>query len=457
MIENIVVLMLENRAFDHLLGAYPGGPAFEGLKGGEANYENPLTESGLKVAVTLDAPTVPDVDPGPDHDVPNVHIQLFGRTGPYPDDPGAPHNNGFLYDYAQVTHDVNTAAHVMRCHAPENVPTLTALAREFAICDHWFSSVPGPTWPNRFFAHAATSGGHTDNAIRIYGMRTIYENLHDAGKSWRIYFHDFPQSLALEHQLRFAFTNYDYIDEFFGAAQSGTLPHYTFIEPRYFNEGPFRANDMHPIHGVVGGEQLVADVYEALRKGPQWEKTLFVVVCDEHGGLYDHVLPPKCVNPDDLVSPEFDFTHLGVRVPAIVVSPWIPKGTIASTVYDHTSILATARDAFGLGRSLTRRDAEANTLLPLLTETAPRADAPLTLPRAADETLALHEAAQVDHRPLSRFQTSLVTCANALAKRAPAMLPEPLSSALATTEREGAVIAKFAYGALRVAARGVTL
>ena len=455
MIENIVVLMLENRSFDHLLGFFPGGPNFDGLKGDEANYEQPVTQSGLKVTVSRDAPVVPDVDPGPDHDVPNVHIQLFGQAGPYPDDPNAPHNNGFLYDYAQVTHEVATAAHVMRCHDPANVPTLTALAQEFAICDRWFSSVPGPTWPNRFFAHAATSGGHSDNAIRIYGMRTIYENLHDTGKTWRIYFHDFPQSLALEHQLQFAFTNYEYIDEFFKAAEAGTLPQYTFIEPRYFNEGPFRANDMHPIHGVVGGEQLIADVYEALRKGSQWENMLFVVVCDEHGGLYDHVLPPKAVNPDGLVSPEFDFSHLGVRVPAIVVSPWIPKGTIASTVYDHTSILATVRDVFGLGRSLTQRDAQANTLLSLLTETAPRADAPMTLPRATDDTQALHYAAQVDHRPLSRFQTSLVTCANALAKRAPGLLPEPLSSALATTEREGAVIAKFAYGALRVAARDV--
>ena len=103
--------------------------------------------------------------------------------------------------------------------------------------------MPGPTWPNRFFVHAATSDGYTDNAIRLYAMRTIYENLSAANVPWRIYFHDFPQSLALKNQLRYVPTNYEYVDRFFAACAGGSLPGYSFIEPRYFNAGPFRAND----------------------------------------------------------------------------------------------------------------------------------------------------------------------------------------------------------------------
>ncbi len=156
-------------------------------------------------------------------------------------------------------------------------------------------------------------------------MRTIYENLSAAGKSWRIYFHDFPQSLALDHQWQYVKTNYEYITAFFRDCSAGLLPNYSFIEPRYFNEGALRANDQHPIHGVVGGDVLIADVYQALRNGPKWNSTLFVVASDEHGGLYDHVLPPETVNPDGLTSPMFDFTRLGVRVPAVVASPWIPR------------------------------------------------------------------------------------------------------------------------------------
>jgi phospholipase C len=449
-VEHVVVLLLENRSFDHMLGYFPSnGVPFEGLTGNEVNFEHPLTSTGFSVSVSADAPYVPDIDPGPDHDIANVQLQLFGRSGDWPADPVALHNNGFLYDYAQVTKDVRTAAPVMRCHGPDHVPALTALAQQFALCDHWFASVPGPTWPNRFFVHAATSGGHTDNAVRLYEMRTLYENLSDANVGWRIYFHDFPQSLALEQQLRYIGTNYEYIARYFADCAAGTLPAYSFIEPRYFNEGMYRANDWHPIHGVVNGDMLIADVYEALRASPLWERSMLIVATDEHGGLFDHVLPPPAVNPDGKNSPEFDFTRLGVRVPAVVASPWIAKGTVSQTVYDHTTLAATARDLFGVNASLTKRDAAANTLLPLLTLDAPRTDAPLELPRASADAIALTEAAQPPNRGLSHVQSSLVALARMVMTKAPEMLHEPFSSALLTTEREGAIIAKYAFGMMR--------
>ncbi|MDB5072300.1 MAG: Phospholipase [Candidatus Eremiobacteraeota bacterium] len=442
--------MLENRSFDHMLGFFPsGGKPFEGLTGEEANFADPLGQTGFKAQVTADAPYVPDIDPGPDHYVSNVQMQLFGHAGAWPGDPVAQHNNGFLYDYAQITHDFASAAKVMRCHGPDHLPALTALAQEFALCDHWFASVPGPTWPNRFFAHAATSGGHTDNVVRLYEMRTIYENLTDAGVSWHVYFHDFPQSVALAHQWPFVPLHYKLAEEFFEDCADGSLPSYSFIEPRYFNEGALRANDQHPIHGVAHGDALIADVYKALRGGPKWESTLLVVVTDEHGGLYDHVLPPPTVNPDGLVSPQFDFTRLGVRVPAVVASPWIAKGTISSTVYDHTTIPATLRDLFHLAASLTERDKHANTLLPLLTQGTPRTDTPPDLPRPAADVMLVAAAVQPDTRPLSRFQNSLITLAHSVAAAAPAMLPAPFATGAVATEREGAMFAKIAIGALR--------
>jgi phospholipase C len=447
-IDHVVVLMLENRSFDHMLGYFKSATPFDGLNGTEANFEDPLHGTGFKAQVSDDAPTVPDIDPGPDHECPAVQVQLFGQNGPWPGDPVALHNNGFLYDYAQITHDFPAAAKVMRCHKGGNVPALTHLAQEFALCDHWFSSLPGPTWPNRFFAHAATSGGHTDNVVRLYLMRTIFENLSAAGVSWRVYFHDFPQSLALTNQLRFVRSNYAFAAKFFDDADNGTLPAYSFIEPRYFNEGPLRANDQHPIHGVPLGDALIADVYKAVRNGPNWSSTLLIVASDEHGGLYDHVLPPMTVNPDGKTSPQFDFTRLGVRVPAVVASPWVKKGSVSSTVYDHTSIAATLRELFHLPSSLTKRDAQANTLLPLLSEPAARTDAPEELARPSDETLAITAGVQPDTRPLSDYQNSLIALAHSLADQAPSPMALPLATGPANTEREGAMFAKYTMSAL---------
>jgi hypothetical protein len=202
---------------------------------------------------------------------------------------------------------------------------------------------------------------------------------------------------------------------------TGLLPTYSFIEPRYFDFLSFKANDQHPPHDVALGDVLIADVYESLRLSPIWGSTLLVVVWDEHGGIYDHVLPPKTVNPDNLVhvDPPFDFTRLGVRVPAVLISPWIPRGTVDSTVYDHTSVSASLNELLDLPEFLTKRDAAAETFGHLITDTK-RTDAPETLPRASNtlpaaRTTARLETAEVvaslDERsraPLTEFQQSLI-------------------------------------------------
>jgi phospholipase C len=456
-IDTVVVLALENRSFDHLLGWFDaGGRPFAGLRSeaGAGNWSEPPTQSGTFVPAGDDAPYVPDLDPGGHHELAHAQFQLFGRAAWPPDPLAPPHNTGFLADYATLTGgDLHAAAHVMRCFAPAKVPVLTALAHEFAVCDHWFSSVPGPTWPNRFFIHSATSDGATDNTPRVYDQRTIYQNLAAAGHSWRVYYHDFPQSLALAQQIPACAENYEYFEAFLAAAAAGRLPRYSFIEPRYFNELWARANDQHPPHGIVGGENLIADVYEALRASPQWNSAALIVLHDEHGGFYDHVPPPATVSPDGKTSGGFDFTRLGVRVPAVVASPYVERGTIDQTVYDHSSIAATLRDLFGLGASLTRRDAQAATLLPLLGSRAtPRTDAPAKLPRPRETVLEAAVAGRSDATLLSHMQIGLLGLARGIAHAADL----PLGGLVARTEHDCSLLAKQALGALGIRAKPST-
>ena len=274
----------------------------------------------------------------------------------------------------------------MRCFAPKSLPVLTTLASEFAVCDSWFSSVPGPTWPNRFFAHAATSKGFiTNSQFNSYDMPTIFESLAAQGKTWRNYYHDFSQTWALqrlqtpENRIRFAS-----FGRFKRDAKQGTLPNYAFIEPKYFSFFG-QANDQHPPHDVRAGERLIAEVYEALRTSPQWLNTMLLVIYDEHGGTYDHVVPPAATPPDGHTS-QFVFDRYGVRVPAVIVSPFVPPGPV-HTVFDHTSIPATLTGIFGLPRSLSARDAAANRFDGVATLASPRTKVP-DLSRAATGQLA---------------------------------------------------------------------
>jgi hypothetical protein len=162
-----------------------------------------------------------------------------------------------------------------------------------------------------------------------------------------------------------------------------------FIEPDYHAfTGMFRGgNSQHPMDDVTSGERFLKDVYESIRGSPHWEKSLLIITYDEHGGFYDHVVPPGGVNPGDSNIPgnshnNFDFRQLGVRVPTVIVSPFVAKGTIDHTTYDHTSVLASVEALFKLG-SLTKRDGTAQTMNHLLKLQAPRTDAPLKLSEPA--------------------------------------------------------------------------
>src|SRR5437764_116479 len=388
-IKHPVVLMMENRSFEHTFGCLASpGYAIDGLKGNETVPDS----QGELVKVTNDATIAGELTPDPGHHFPDVNMQIFGnfqgtQTGPL--------MQGFVKAYELHTHDVKKSHRIMKCFDHSRIPTLTTLAKEFAVCDRWFSSVPGPTLPNRSYAHAATSIGRVDmNPLWRDEGTTIYELLEKFSVAARIYFSDWSVALTFKTFANSQGKWFGQLDDFERACKKGTLPPYSFIEPRYNDsdqgaQGVFEATDQHPDHNITEGDNFIRDVYNNIRSNQElWESTILCITYDEHGGTYDHVTPPATVNPDGKIAqnpgenvatiPPFDFTRLGVRVPAVIVSPYVEAGTIDSTVYDHTSFLATARKLF-LGNAaatnfLTERDRQANTFEHLLTRTIPRID-----------------------------------------------------------------------------------
>ena len=378
-IQHIVVVMLENRSFDCMLGnLYQPSPGFDGLTGSEFN----LDAAGNKVCVWHSTGTDPSTmsvpDPDPGELWLDINEQLFGRPDPQGLAP-VPDMSGFVTNYMKqppVPGSTYNPKHVMHYFLPEQVPILSQLARQFAVCDRWFASAPCQTWPNRFFVHAATADGRQNNSPAHFpSVETIYDRFELAGNlDWKIYFHDIPQSKALTN-LWVRPGRFHFFNQFKEDAAAGTLPAYSFIEPRYFADWSL-PNDQHPPHDATLGEQLIADVYNAVRGGKGWLNTLLIVTYDEHGGCYDHVAPPAAKPPGPAVTTPFNFDRYGVRVPAVLVSPYIRQATVlrppGDVPFDHTSIIATLRKRFAqLGPPLTARDAVAPDLESVLALTSP--------------------------------------------------------------------------------------
>jgi phospholipase C len=443
-IRHVFVLVLENRSFDHMLGASTGtvdpdgrirlGTGVDAKTGAPTTIDGPADQAnghdGATFPIRAVAPFVMPVDPP--HEFCDVLLQLTSTaiigepgddqcaySGQYPPitlggfvDNYA--NQAIVEDNAEALADLGT---VMSCFTAEQVPVLSTLAREFAVCDRWFSSMPGPTWPNRFFVHAATSGGldRSPNARETarsqfggyqYENGSIYEALDRSGLDWRIYHDDpLPQVSALSvmdldtmrgHYHRVDDLHADLQDEDFAATYVFIEPNYGLLEPPL---GDFKCgNSQHPNDDVARGDALIKLVYEAIRQSPHWESSLLVITYDEHGGFYDHVPPPPGIPPGDVTDPAnnghgFRFDRLGVRVPTVIVSPWVPDlrsadgtdGTcnlVDHTPYDHSSLLATVQRLYGLP-SMTARDAAANDFLHLMSAPTPR-EAPRTLPAPAE-------------------------------------------------------------------------
>ncbi|CAL4950861.1 unnamed protein product [Urochloa decumbens] len=433
-IKNVVVLALENRSFDHMLGWTRRllGLPVDGLTGAECN-PNSTTTSSSSICVSADADLVVPDDPG--HSFEDVLEQVFGTRNLSAAAAAAaaaaqPSMSGFVRSALSINSLLSSF--VMRAFRPSLLPTFSALAPSFAVFDRWFSSIPGPTQPNRLYLYSATSHGSTAhdklNLLLGYPQPTIFDSLAADGHDFAVYFKTIPTVLFYRRlrSLRYASRRFHRYDSAFKAhAARGTLPALSVIEPRYFDLAGAPADDDHPAHDVGNGQRLVKEVYEALRAGPQWNQTLLVVTYDEHGGFYDHVATPTAgvPSPDGIRGPPpffFRFDRLGVRVPTIMVSPWIRKGTVVgrpegpteTSEFEHSSIPATIKKIFNLSSDfLTKRDAWAGTFEHIFTELdEPRTDCPETLPEVPFE----RPTPPKENGWLSDFQRELVELASFL-------------------------------------------
>jgi phospholipase C len=332
-VDHLVVVLMENRSFDHFLGGlcldagYAAGRALDGLKGNEVNPDG----SGQMVKMgLLDG----NGTLNPRHDWVSSRTAWNGGK-----------NDGFVR--------VNLGAgdtQVMTYLGREHLPFCYGLAAQSTVCDRWFSSVMGPTWPNRFYVHAATSNGQTKNLpMGLDAADTIWDRLAEQclfGKNY--YAGGVPwYSVAFPSK---SFSGNDSmvpepIDGFFRDAASGNLPPFALVDP------DFEVNDGHPPHDLALAEAFLSSVHRALVNSPAWARTMLVITFDEHGGFFDHVAPPVTTDADP------DFRQLGFRVPAIVTGPMVPAGRVVSTPFEHVSIAATLRARFGITSLNARMDA----------------------------------------------------------------------------------------------------
>jgi phospholipase C len=423
-IRHVVVLMLENRSFDCMLGRlYPKSTEFDGLDGVESNIWHKPDGDAAEILVwndptaTAQTLTIPDPDPG--ELFRDIQMQIYGLEAARAANPAPPSMGGFVDNYMRqpATRPAPDPRAVMHYFMPEQVPVISSLARAFAVSDRWHASAPCQTWPNRFFVHTATAGGWVNNSPTHfpYLMETVFDRLDGVGQNWRLYFHDVPQASTLTRLWSKATAHFRPFDpDFAHDAGSGMLPAYSFIEPRYFADFLTRRvpSDEHPPHNIAYGEALIAAVYNALRAGPGWNQTLLVITFDEHGGCYDHVVPPAATPPGGPTPDGFDFSRFGVRVPAVIVSPYVRPGAVirpaGATPFDHTSIIATLRKLHGF-QPLTARDAAAPDLLAVLGP-APTNPGPDSV-AAAPPLPANEEVARVAARPPNDLQKSLGTMA----------------------------------------------
>jgi phospholipase C len=434
-IDHIVVVMLENRSLDNVLGWLyydkdktknntpdhnippQNPPTYDGLV--EDKYWNttpPNDPSGPRDFATRGVTTYPDKTPypHPGEVCPFIYEQMFGTMNPLSSAPAD--MSGFLRNYIRVGGD--PPKQIMECYTPDQLPVLNSLARQFAVSDRWFQSLPCQTFSNRAFVHAGSSFGRLNNCnskcddgyafdFRPYAyQKTIYQVLHDQGFAWKIYGpmgagNTFPYLPFTGTSTQFYGTllqnplvgHTDSLEHFESDAKNGLLPAYAFVEPDFISDP---TSDQHPAAAcsMARGEQFIRRIWQAVSTGPKWENTILIFTYDEHGGCYDHVRSPRTATPPDDSPPQFEmpinpFTQYGPRIPAVVISPYVEAGTVfrspsALVEFDHASILATLRDWIPNGQwknwLTSERVKLAPTIWPVLTRTEPRPDIPYIPP-----------------------------------------------------------------------------
>lgn len=397
-IEHFVVLMLENRSFDQMLGflyadkgnVSPLKHPYEGLTGKESNPDpDGNTVNVFKINKSDQyAYFMPGADPGEGYF--NTNEQLFSNhIAPDPIVPAT--NQGFVknYDYTLKWEKKSKwsilpgtkAADIMGMFPPEMLPVLSTLAKSYAVCDHWYCSVPTETLPNRAFLNMGTSQGRVSDKDKTYTAPTFFNLLGQKNIPWSIYGYDKPPLSRVSYSdiTHAPNSHFGLFKDFQKAADNATLANYVYLEPEWGKGG----NSQHPNYDVAKGEAFILEVYNTLRNSPIWDKTMLIIIYDEHGGCYDHVAPPvNATPPDNTVGVSgFDFKRFGPRVPAVLVSPFIEAGTVyrvseGSVPLDHTSVLKTVEERFKLS-PLTKRDAAAPGFGDVLSLDTARTDDPM--------------------------------------------------------------------------------
>jgi phospholipase C len=343
-IDHIVVLMMENRSFDHMLGylSKEGGRSdVEGLHGGETNDDGKgHTYPSFQLPTTR-------FDESPDHSHLPVENQIDGGK-----------MDGFVKSFIGKFPDIENPGKVMGYHTAAHVPVYDALAREFLICQRWFAAHPGPTFCNRFYTLTGRlnrdSFGNfefdnfTGNAFKPVSTKTIFDHLSDHGITWHFYEHRY---CSLRMYERYTLDDHYIVDAddpvkgFFASARAGQLPSVSFIDPNFIDEPDGQDNDDGAPSDIAAGQNLIGRIVDAVVHSPKWEKTLLVITYDEHGGFYDHVSPLEA-QYRGTAKPVSGIDHYGVRVPTLVVSPWVDQRAVSDVVFDHTSIAKTIARRF---------------------------------------------------------------------------------------------------------------
>jgi phospholipase C len=389
-INHIVVLMQENRSFDSYFGQlhFEGQPAAQPEP--NTGNPNPLNASG------------PPIKP--------FHKTNYCETSDLNHSWQGTHhewNNG-LMDGFTTQNDINsdnsdtadpTGRRTMGYYDQSDLPFYYGLANTFAVGERYFASVLGPTFPNRFYLYAGTSFGHIANDIPApggYTQPTILRLLSKAGISWKIYYSQVPFA-GLFSDFQQHPDHGATIDQYYADAKAGTLPQVAFVDPIFIGSSNTET-DEHPPSNIQVGEQFSASVINSLMGSPNWHDSALFFTYDEHGGFYDHTPPPAAPVPDNIPPPPgsgpWTFNNYGIRVPAIVVSPFSKPHFVSDAVNDHASILRFIELRFGLS-ALTNRDAQANPMLEFFDFAHGAFSTPPTLPPApVDPAHALQCQAQ---------------------------------------------------------------
>ncbi|HKQ60481.1 MAG TPA: alkaline phosphatase family protein [Candidatus Polarisedimenticolaceae bacterium] len=331
--QHLVVVMMENRSFDHLLGWHPTADAMqEGLAYPD---HNEVLQPTFPLAPDFRGCTHPDPD----------HTWEGGRVE---------YHDGAMDGFLKAG---DNDAYAIGYYGEDDRPFFNALARNFTTCDRYFSSILGPTYPNRIFLHAAQTDRLT-NSLELSTLPTIWDRLAQKGVSAKYYVSD-ASFLGL-WGVRYLGITSTY-SQFLQDAASGNLPKVSFVEPRLLGDELGLSGSDHPHGDIRVGDAFLAETFHAVASGPQWKGTVFVVTYDEWGGFFDHVAPPRAAAPNaldpDVVGGK---ALLGMRVPTIVASPFSrgdpASPRVVSTIFDHTSILKLIESRWGLA-PLTARDA----------------------------------------------------------------------------------------------------